>query len=149
MDRWLRFIQAQPVHSQDSTDNAKKVANCRFACVVAWNEWGMENGFCYFENDGFVPKRGDIVIYSNIIPKEDKPESSTLCDHIGVVISCDKNALIVAEGNAGNKNVSGIITRNRNDKIGCYIRIPKDYTYDGWKTDFKTGKTKIVRFAEE
>lgn len=129
--------------------NAKKVANCRFACVVAWYEWGMENGFCYYENDGFVPKRGDIVIYSNIIPKEDKPESSTWCDHIGIVISCDKNALIVAEGNAGNKNVSGIIARKRDDTIGCYIRIPEDYTYDGWKTDFKTGETKIVRFAED
>lgn len=129
--------------------NAKEVANCRFACVVAWYEWSIENGFCYFEKDGFVPKRGDIVIYSNIISKEDKSESSTWCDHIGVVISCDKNGLIVAEGNVGNKNVSGIINRNRDDKIGCYIRIPNDYIYDGWKTDFKTGETKVVRFAEE
>ena len=126
---------------------AKKVANCRFACVVAWYEWGMENGFCYFEKDGFVPKRGDIVIYNSIIPREDKPENSTWCDHIGVVVSCGNNALLVAEGNVGNNNVSGMITRKRDDTIGCYIRIPEDYTYDGWKTDFKTGETKIVEFA--
>ncbi len=123
---------------------AKKTANCRFACVAAWYEWGTENGFCHFEKDGFVPRRGDIVIYNNIIPKEDKPENSTWCDHIGVVVSCDNNRLLVAEGNAGNKNVSGVITRKRDDTIGCYIRIPEDYTYDGWKTDFKTGEIKEV-----
>ena len=129
--------------------HAKEIASCRFACVVAWYEWGMKNGFCHFEKDGFAPKRGDIVIYNHIIPSADKSENSTWCDHIGVVVSCDTNALTVAEGNAGNKNVSGIITRNRDDKIGCYIRIPQDYAYDGWKTDFKTGQTKIVRLAGE
>jgi len=28
-------------------------------------------------------------------------------------------------------------------------RIPQDYAYDSWKTDFKTGQTKRVRFAGE
>jgi hypothetical protein len=37
---------------------------------------------------------------------------------------------MVAEGNAGNKNVSGIITRKRDDSIGYYIRILKGYKYD-------------------
>jgi len=128
---------------------AKNVANCRFACVVAWYEWGMENGFCYFEKDGFTPERGDIVIYNNIIPKEDKPENSTWCDHIGIVLSCDDNNLTVAEGNAGNKNTAGITNRKRDDTIGCYIRIPEDYTYDGWKIDFKTSELKIVDFVED
>ena len=57
--------------------------------------------------------------------------------------------LMVAEGNAGNKNVLGIITRKRDDSIGCYIRIPKDYKYDGWKINFKTGEEKIVNYTEE
>lgn len=109
----------------------KKVVNCRFACVVAWYEWGMENGFCYFEKDSFIPERGDIIIYNNLFPKEDKPKNSTWCDHIGVVISCDKDGLMVAEGNADNTNISDIVHRKRDDTIGCYIRIPKDYTYDG------------------
>ena len=104
----------------------------------------MEYGYCHFENEGFTPERGDIVIYNNIIPKEDKPENSAWHDHIGIVLSCNGNTLLVAEGNAGNKNVSGIITRKRDDTIGCYIRIPKDYTYDGWKIDFKTGEEKII-----
>ena len=127
---------------------AKKVANCRFAGVGAWYEWGMENGFCYFEKDGFIPKSGDVVIYKNIIPKEDKPENSPWHDHIGVVLSCDGDSLMAAEGNADNKNVSGIIRRKRNDTIGCYIRIPENYKYDGWKIDFKTSDEKIVNYVE-
>jgi hypothetical protein len=127
---------------------AKKVANCRFAGVGAWFEWGMENGFCHFEKDGFMPKRGDIVIYNNIIPNADKPENIAWHDHIGIVTSVDGNNLMAAEGNAGNKNISGIVRRTRDDTIGCYIRIPKDFLYDGWKIDFKTGETRIVNYTE-
>ncbi len=128
---------------------AKYTANCRFACVAAWYEWGMENRFCHFEKDGFLPERGDIVIYNNIIPQADKSESSTWCDHIGIVVSCGSDRLTVAEGNVGNKNTSGIIDRRRDGTIGCYIRIPEDYGYDGWKTDFKTGTMKTVKWALE
>ena len=129
---------------------AHKVAYARFNGVGAWYEWGTENGFCYYEKDGFIPERGDIVIYNNIIPKEDKPvDDVNWHDHIGIVLSLDKNSLIVVEGNAGNKNVSDIIKRNRDDTIGCYVRIPRDYSYDGWKIDYKTGETKIVKFMEE
>lgn len=108
---------------------AKKVANTRFACVVAWYEWGEENGYCHYEKDGFSPERGDILIYNNIIPKDNKPESSTWCDHIGIVLSVDGEYLTVAEGNDGNRNVSGILRRKRDERIGCYLRIPADYVY--------------------
>lgn len=128
---------------------AKIVANARFNGVGGWYDWGMDNGYCYFEKDGFNPERGDIVIYNNIISKEDKEQNSAWHDHIGIVLSCDNNNLIVAEGNTGNKNVSNILSRKRDDTIGCYIRIPKDYTYDGWKIDYKTGETRIVKFMEE
>lgn len=125
---------------------AKKVANCRFACVVAWYEWGMENGFCYYEKDGFTPARGDIVIYNNVIPKGDKPGNSAWCDHIGIVVGRDENSLMVAEGNVGNRNVAGIVRRKRDATIGCYILVPQDYAYDGWKTDFKTSEERIVKW---
>lgn len=128
--------------------NVKNIAGCRFACVVAWYEWGASNGYCYFEKDGYTPEHGDIVIYNNIIPKEDKPDNSTWCDHIGVVLYCDKNELTVAEGNIGNKNVTGIVKRKRDETIGCYIHIPENYTYSGWETDFKTGETKIINLQE-
>lgn len=126
--------------------NAKKTANGRFACVAAWYEWGMENGFCRFEEDGFVPERGDIVVYNNIIPKEDKPEGGAWCDHIGIVIFRDNDGMMVAEGNAGNKNASDIIRRRHGGAVGCYIRIPEDYAYGGWKVDFKTGETRIAHY---
>jgi len=116
--------------------------------VGAWYEWGMENGFCRFEKDGFNPERGDILIYSNVIPKNDKLENSAWHDHIGIVLSFDGDSLTVAEGNADNKNVSGIIKRKRDDTIGCFIRIPEGYMYDGWKIDFKTGEEKVVNFME-
>ena len=123
---------------------AKKVANTRFACVVAWYEWGEENGYCHYEKDGFLPERGDILIYNNVIPKDNKPESSTWCDHIGIVLSVDGECLIVSEGNDGNRNVSGILRRKRDESIGCYLRKPADYAYGGWKTDFKTGEVRVA-----
>ncbi|MEG1772761.1 MAG: HD domain-containing protein [Clostridia bacterium] len=126
---------------------AKEIADCRFACVVAWYEWANRHGYCKYEKDGYIPQRGDIVLYNNIIPKENKPENSTWCDHIGVVLSCVAGCLSVAEGNVDNKNISGIINRKRDDSIGCYIRIPEDYEYDEWKTDFKTGNYRVDSFA--
>ena len=127
----------------------KKIANCRFTGVRAWYEWGMENRFCRFEKDGFIPERGDIVIYKNIIPKKDKPENNAWHDHIGIVLSCDGDGLTAAEGNAGNKNISDIIKRKRGDAIGCYIRIPEDYKYEGSKINFKTGEEKVINYIEE
>jgi len=67
---------------------------------------------------------------------------------IGIVISSDDDSMMVAESNAGNKNISSIVKRERDGKIGCYIRIPHAYEYDGWKVDFKTGETKIVNYLE-
>lgn len=119
---------------------AGKVANSRFNGVGGWYDWGVDNGYCHYEKDGFIPERGDIVIYNNIIPKEDKSENSAWHDHIGIVVCVDTTGLTVAEGNIGNKNVSGIIIRERDEKIGCYIRIPNDYVYNGWKINYKTGE---------
>lgn len=127
---------------------AHKVANSRFNGVGGWYDWGMDNGYCYYETDGFVPERGDIVIYNNIIPAENKEKDAKWHDHIGIVLSCDTESLMTAEGNIDNRNVAGIMRRIRNDTIGCYIRIPQDYSYDGWKIDYKTGKEKIMDYGE-
>lgn len=110
----------------------------RFAGVGAWYEWGKDNGFIFSEKDKIKPCRGDIVIYNNIIHKENKTKDSLWHDHIGIILSCDKDDfLIVAEGNIDNKNVSGIIKRRRDNTIGCYLRIPDGYQYEGWKCDYK------------
>lgn len=127
---------------------AVNLANCRLACVAAWHEWGKDNGFCHPEGGGFTPERGDIVIYNNIIPDGDKVAGGAWCDHIGVVLGGDTGRLTVAEGNVGNKNVSGIVSRARDETIGCYIRVPPDYVQDGWKYDYKTGKLRVVNYGE-
>ena len=115
-------------------------ANTRFACVEAWLEWGQKNGFCHWEKDGFIPERGDIVIYNNLIPPENKPKDCPWYDHIGIVLDADGSTLTAAEGNVNNQNISGIVERERKAHIGCFLRIPEDYVWDGWKIDYKTGK---------
>lgn len=109
----------------------------RFAGVGTWYEWAKDKHFCYYETDGFIPSRGDIVIYNNIIPPENKQKNSPWHDHIGVVLSCEEEYLLVAEGNTNNQNVSGIIQRKRDETIGCFVRIPDGFEYDPWKCDYK------------
>lgn len=117
------------------------LANTRFACVEAWYNWGEENSFCFREKDGVTPSRGDIVIYDNIIPEANKPLNTPWYDHIGIVLSVSGEQLTVAEGNMDNKNVSGIVLRRRDKNVGCYLRIPEEYRYDGWKYDYKARVT--------
>jgi len=126
---------------------AKSTGSSRFGGVKGWLQWGTTNGFCHCDKDGFTPRRGDIVIYNNIIRPEDKYPNNSPYDHMGIVLACDSDELLVAEGNVGNKNVSDIVRRKRDDTIGCYIRIPEDYSYDGWKIDFKTGEIRVVDYA--
>jgi hypothetical protein len=123
------------------------LTSCRLAGVGAWYEWGRYNNFCFYEKDGFVPSAGDIVIYNNIIPAGKKHENSPWHDHIGIVLECNGDELIAAEGNADNGNISGIMTRKRDSTVGCYVRIPDDYFYDGWKYDYKTGQIRIADYT--
>lgn len=109
----------------------------RFVGVGTWYEWAKEHKLCFYEADGLIPSRGDIVIYNNIIPPEHKQKNSPWHDHIGIVLSCEREDLLVAEGNMNNENVSGIIRRKRDNTIGCYIRIPDDFEYDYYLCDYK------------
>lgn len=109
----------------------------RFAGVGTWLKWATDYNFCFYEADGFAPSRGDIVIYNNIIPPENKEKNSAWHDHIGVVLSCEKEYLLVAEGNINNENVSGLIKRKRDNTIGCFVRIPDDFKYDYYACDYK------------
>lgn len=109
----------------------------RFAGVGTWYEWATDHHFCFYEADGFIPSRGDIVIYNNIIPPENKQKNSPWHDHIGIVLSCEKEYLLVAEGNMNNENVSGLIKRKRDNTIGCFVRIPDGFEYDYYTCDYK------------
>jgi hypothetical protein len=132
-----------PIHA----GHTAKSTPGRFGGVKGWHQWGTANGFCRYAKDGFTPQRGDIVIYEDIIPAENKAPGSTGYDHMGIVLACGPDELLVAEGNVGNRNVSDIVRRRRDDTIGCYIRIPEGYSYEGWKIDFKTGETRVEEHA--
>ncbi|MDN3954540.1 HD domain-containing protein [Sporolactobacillus laevolacticus] len=112
----------------------------RFAGAGAWYEWGKANGFISHDNGGFIPARGDIVIFNHIISPENKPKDSAWHDHIGIVLACEDAFLVTAEGNIDNQNVSGIVKRRRDHTIGCFLRIPDGYQYDGWKCDYKASR---------
>ncbi|MDR1410564.1 MAG: CHAP domain-containing protein [Oscillospiraceae bacterium] len=101
-----------------------------FTSVLTWFEWAQINGFIHKESPDYLPIRGDIVIYNNIIHDEYKQKDSLWCDHIGIVLSVDDDTLMVAEGNINNQNISGIVQRNRDNTIGYYIRIPENYVSD-------------------
>lgn len=126
---------------------ARMLADTRFACVVAWYEWGARKGYLHYEKDGFDPLRGDIVIYNGIIPPERKPPDGAWCDHIGIVLACGADALTAAEGNRDHTNASGIVTRQRDQTIGCYLRIPENCVYDDWKVDFKSGEIRMEEYG--
>ncbi|MDF2524042.1 MAG: hypothetical protein K0R31_1683 [Clostridiales bacterium] len=112
----------------------------RFAGAGAWYEWGNANGFISHDNGGFIPARGDIVIFNHIISPENKPKDSPWHDHISIVLKCEDGFLVTAEGNIDNQNVSGIVKRRRDHTIGCFLRIPNGYQYDGWTCDYKASR---------
>lgn len=133
-----------PIHAGHT---AQTTEGSRLGGIKGWHRLGIKNGFCRYEKDGFTPRHGDIVVYDNIVPPENKAPNSGRYDHMGIVLACGPDTLVAAEGNVDNKNVSGIVTRKRDDTVGFYIRIPEDYSYDGWKIDFKTGEVRIVDYV--
>lgn len=97
----------------------------RLAGVGAWLDWAQlpETGFFYHdEHDGFNPQRGDIVIYEKLLTDDSH-------DHIGIVLICDDNKILVAEGNNDNKNFSSVLYRDRGHCILGYIRIDNGYHF--------------------
>ena len=99
-----------------------------FSGVRAWLEWGERMGFIHMP-EGFAPRRGDIVIYNRIIPVKYRERNGLWHDHIGIVLACDAETITVAEGCIDNRNVGGIVTRNRDEHIGRYLRFPENYKY--------------------
>ncbi|MCP3806632.1 CHAP domain-containing protein [Paenibacillus sp. Lou8.1] len=101
--------------------------NCmyRLAGVGAWLDWAQlpETGFFYHDKqDGFKPARGDIVVYEKLLSDDSH-------DHIGIVLGCDDNKILVAEGNKDNKNYSSVLYRDRGHCILGYIRIDNGYHF--------------------
>lgn len=101
----------------------------RLAGVGALLEWAQlsETGFFYYDGqNGFTPQRGDIVIYEKLLSDESH-------DHIGIVLACNDQEILVAEGNRDNHNYSSVFYRDRWHCILGYIRIDDNYqfSFDG------------------
>jgi len=115
----------------------------RFAGVAAWSTWARRLGYFIKDEPGIIPQRGDIVLYRNIIPPENKPEEhrQISIDHIGIVLGCDSDSdsFTAAEGNVNNQNVSGIMTRPLHQNVEGYIRIDNAFLYDNWVFNYKSG----------
>ena len=95
---------------------------CHLAGCIAWEEFATGDpriGY-HKSGDGFVPDAGDIVLYDRVFENREH-------DHIGIVLEKRENAILVAEGNIGNR--SGIIERPVDGHIRAYIRIPDGFQY--------------------
>lgn len=100
-------------------------AEYRLAGVGALLDWTQlpETDFLYFDGqNGFIPQRGDIVIYDKLL-------TDHLHDHIGIVLACDDREILVAEGNRDNQNYSSVFYRDRWQCVFGYIRIENDYKF--------------------
>lgn len=100
-------------------------AKYRLAGVGAWLEWSIlpENDFFNKKGQhGFTPERGDIIVYDQLL-------SDKAHDHIGIVLACDANEILVAEGNRDNENYSSVFYRDQWQCILGYIRIPNHYSF--------------------
>ncbi|MNP56000.1 CHAP domain protein [compost metagenome] len=97
----------------------------RLAGVGAWLDWAQlpETRFFYdAKQEEFNPARGDIVIFEKLL-------SDNSHDHIGIVLACEGNEILIAEGNKDNKNYSSVLYRDRDHCILGYVRIDNGYHY--------------------
>lgn len=97
---------------------------CSLAGCGGWEEFALGDSRIeyYKRSEGFVPETGDIVLYDRVFIDREH-------DHIGVVVEVKNGAIIAAEGNISNTNMSGIIERPLDEHIRAYIRIPNGYQY--------------------
>jgi hypothetical protein len=70
----------------------------------------------------FIPEAGDIVLYDRVF-------INTEHDHIGIVLENMSDSIIVAEGNTFDDNISRVLTRNKDEHVRAYIRIPNNFDY--------------------
>lgn len=93
------------------------------AGVPAWEELALKDRrISYHLPEGFDPQPGDIVLYNHVFCNQPH-------DHIGIVIENHPVHIIAAEGNIGNTNISGLVHRQKDHHIRCYLRLPENYRW--------------------
>ena len=97
----------------------KESISCNLAGCGAWEEWVMINkkmGYHLADNNTYTPEAGDIVLFDKVFCNSEH-------DHIGIIIECKLDSIVVTEGNIN--NISGVIERKIDEHIRAYIKILK------------------------
>lgn len=100
----------------------RECVTCSLAGCGGWEEFAMGDSRIAYRRPDFAPAAGDIVLYDRVFCNREH-------DHIGIVLDAGGDFLVAAEGNVGNSNLSGIVTRPLDEHIRAYIRIPNGYRY--------------------
>lgn len=97
---------------------------CSLAGCGGWEEFALGDPRLEYHKpgDGFHPGPGDIVLFDRVFCGEEH-------DHIGIVLEARDGALITAEGNTLDDNISRIMRRPMDAHIRAYIRIPDGFRY--------------------
>lgn len=97
---------------------------CSLAGCGGWEEFALGDPRLEYHKPGdcFHPGPGDIVLFDRVFCGEEH-------DHIGIVLEAWDGALITAEGNTLDDNISRIMRRPMDAHIRAYIRIPDGFRY--------------------
>ena len=102
----------------------------RSAAAVVWQ--GAAQGdkrIAYYDGQqairdaDFVWQEGDILLYDRVFINREH-------DHIGILLKLEEEKLVVAEGNVGDTNCSGVVRREKDEHIRAIIRIPDGFIYE-------------------
>lgn len=94
--------------------------SCSLAGCGGWDEFARgDSSIGYFGRE-FTPSPGDIVLFDRLL-------SDSEHDHIGIVLRVSDGHIVTAEGNVG--NVSRIVTRDVDDRVRAFVRLPDGYGY--------------------
>lgn len=99
--------------------------SCSLAGCGGWEDFALGDNRIEYHlgNDtNFIPESGDIVLYDRVFINLEH-------DHIGIILENKPDSLFVAEGNTFNDNISRVLTRDKDEHIRAYIRIPNNFNY--------------------
>ncbi|MDB6081823.1 MAG: hypothetical protein JWO53_1095 [Chlamydiia bacterium] len=87
------------------------------AVVNNWIKYAIKQNL-WKEKMDHLPRAGDLVIFDKLL-------SQDLADHIGIVLSCDHNKMLIetAEGNV--KGATGVFIRPIDETIRGYVCLPR------------------------
>ena len=109
---------------------SRTVRRSSLAGCGGWEEFAQgDKRIAYYDGQqairdaDFVWQEGDILLYDRVFINREH-------DHIGILLKLEEEKLVVAEGNVGDTNCSGVVRREKDEHIRAIIRIPDGFTYE-------------------